>query len=87
MKDGEDSLLHLMDLAHNHLLMFTDPNWFIEFDHNPLVAVATRKTVFKKASATRERCYGFHLPWPGIGRILPKGEGYKWEQERMGWGS
>ncbi len=86
IKDGKDSLLHLMDLSHNHLLMFTDPSWFIEFDHNPDVAVATRKRVFKKTCETRERAYGFHLPWPGLGRILPRGEGYKWEIERMSWG-
>jgi glyoxylase-like metal-dependent hydrolase (beta-lactamase superfamily II) len=87
IQDGRESLLHLMDLAHHHLLMFTDPAWFIEFDHDPELAVATRQTVFSRAATTRERCYGFHLPWPGLGRILPKGAGFKWEQERLGWGS
>jgi glyoxylase-like metal-dependent hydrolase (beta-lactamase superfamily II) len=87
IKNGKESLLHLMDLAHNHLLMFTDPNWFIEFDHHPALAVATRKAVFGKAAETRERCYGFHVPWPGLGHILPKGAGFKWEQERISWGS
>ena len=87
IRDGDDSLLHLMDLAHHHLLMFADPSWFIEFDHHPELAVATRKAVFGRAAATRERCYGFHLPWPGLGRILPRGSGFRWEQERLGWGS
>jgi len=87
IQNGRESLLHLMDLAHHHLLMFTDPAWFIEFDHDPELAVATRKTVFSRAASTRERCYGFHLPWPGLGRILPKGPGFQWEQERLGWGS
>jgi glyoxylase-like metal-dependent hydrolase (beta-lactamase superfamily II) len=87
IQNGRESLLHLMDLAHHHLLMFTDPAWFIEFDHDPELAVATRRTVFSRAATTRERCYGFHLPWPGLGRILPKGPGFQWEQERLGWGS
>lgn len=87
IRDGEESLLHLMDVAHNHLLMFTDPSWFIEFDHNPEVAVAVRKKIFGRIAQTRERAYGFHLPWPGIGRVLPKAAGYKWEQERFSWGS
>jgi len=84
---GRESLVHFMDLAHNHLLMFTDPAWFIEFDHDPEVAVATRKRVFGRLAGTNERAYGFHLPWPGLGRVLPKGPGYKWEIERWSWGS
>jgi glyoxylase-like metal-dependent hydrolase (beta-lactamase superfamily II) len=87
IRDGGESLVHLMDVAHNHLLMFTDPSWFIEFDHNPEVAVAVRKRLFARLAASRERSYGFHLPWPGVGRVLPRGAGYKWEQERFSWGS
>lgn len=85
--DGNESLVHIMDIAHHHLLMFTDPAWFIEFDHHPEQAVATRKKVFARLAANRERTYGFHLPWPGIGRVLPKGDGYAWNAERLGWGS
>ncbi len=87
VQDGKESLVHFMDVAHHHLLMFTDPSWFIEFDHLPEVAVATRKKVFGQLAATRERAYGFHLPWPGIGRVLPKGDNFKWETERWSWGS
>jgi glyoxylase-like metal-dependent hydrolase (beta-lactamase superfamily II) len=87
VKHGADSLVHLMDVAHHHLLMFTDPSWFIEFDHDPEVAVNTRKNLFRRLSGTRERAYGFHLPWPGIGRILPSGEAFAWNPERWNWGA
>jgi glyoxylase-like metal-dependent hydrolase (beta-lactamase superfamily II) len=87
IQDGADRLIHLMDIAHHHLLMFTDPAWFIAFDHLPEVAVATRKKVFSRISASRERAFGFHLPWPGLGRVLPSGNTYKWDSERWTWGS
>jgi glyoxylase-like metal-dependent hydrolase (beta-lactamase superfamily II) len=87
VKDGNESLVHFMDVAHHHTLMFSNPAWFIEFDHLPEVAVATRKKVFSRLAGTGERAYGFHLPWPGIGRVLPKGTGYAWETERWSWGS
>ncbi len=87
VQDGGESLLHLMDVAHHHVLMFTDPSWFIEFDHVPDLAVVTRKRIFSRLAANGERAYGFHLPWPGVGRVLPKGPGYQWEQERWNWGS
>jgi len=87
IRDGAESLVHIMDVAHNHLLMFTKPEWYIEFDHVPEQAVATRKSLFAELAATRQRTYGFHLPWPGLGRILPKGAGYHWDAERWSWGS
>ncbi|MEO7598334.1 MAG: MBL fold metallo-hydrolase [Opitutus sp.] len=87
IKDGKDALVHLMDVAHHHVLMFTDPAWFIEFDHVPEVAVATRKRVFGQLAETRERAYGFHLPWPGLGRVLPNANAFKWETERWSWDS
>jgi glyoxylase-like metal-dependent hydrolase (beta-lactamase superfamily II) len=86
IKSGSESLLHISDLAHNHVLMFEDPNWFIDFDHNPQVAVATRKKVFAEIAATKERAYGFHLPWPGLGIVIPNGrKGYQWVPSSHRW--
>lgn len=86
IKDGQDSLLHLSDLAHNHVLMLHDPSWFIDFDHHPDQAIATRRKVFAEIGATRERAYGFHLPWPGLGVIVPKGkDSYFWSAESWRW--
>jgi len=76
--EGE-TLLHITDLAHNHVLMFENPGWFTDFDHNPEIAIATRKKVF---AATRECIYRFHLPWPGLGVVIPNGrKGYQWVAE------
>jgi len=79
IKSEGQSLLHVSDLAHNHVLMLEDPNWFIDFDHNPEAAIATRKKVFAEIAVTKERAFGFHLPWPGIGVVVPNGrKGYQW---------
>lgn len=83
---GEE-LLHLMDLAHHHGFMFHNPDWNISFDHHPREAIQTRRAVFARAAADHTRCYGFHLPWPGLGRILPQPPGYLWHPERWTWGS
>lgn len=87
IQSGQQSLLHLMDVAHHHSLMFTDPAWNIAFDHDPEQAVDTRKKLFARLAASHERAYGFHLPWPGLGRISARGAGYGWEAERWSWGS
>ena len=86
IKSDGQSLLHLSDLAHNHILMLEDPNWFIDFDHNPEAAVASRKKVFAEIAATKERAYGFHLPWPGLGVVVPNGrKGYQWIPSTWRW--
>ena len=87
VKAGKESLLHFVDLAHHHGFMFQNPEWYIAFDHEPLLAIETRKKVFAQAAAERKRCYGFHVPWPGIGHMLPVGNGYLWHPERWSWGS
>lgn len=82
-----ETLLHITDLAHHSILMFRDPEWNIAFDHNPDVAIATRKRYWAEAAAGHLRCYGFHLPWPGLGRIVDRGAGsYAWWPEAPGWG-
>ena len=86
LRSGNESLLHFMDVAHHHTLMFTNPSWAINYDHEPEQAVDTRKKIFAEISTTHERAYGFHLPWPGLGRIAKQGEGYAWQQERWSWG-
>jgi glyoxylase-like metal-dependent hydrolase (beta-lactamase superfamily II) len=87
IKSGNESLLHIMDLAHHHGLNLHNPDWTIEFDHDPVQSVETRKKIFARAAAERTRCYGFHLPWPGLGQIVPVGNGYLWHPERWSWGS
>ncbi len=86
IKSDGKSLLHMSDLAHNHVLMLEDPSWFIDFDHVPEQAVASRRKVFAEISATRERAYGFHLPWPGLGVVTSNGkQGYQWLPESWRW--
>ncbi len=86
IKSGSQSLLHISDLAHNHVLMFENPEWFIDFDHHPETAIATRKKIFAGIAATREPAYGFHLPWPGLGIVIPNGKkGYQWVPSSHRW--
>jgi len=84
---GNESLLHLMDLSHHHGLMFHKPEWNIAFDHDPAQSIDTRKKVFARAAAERTRCYGFHVPFPGLGNLVAQGEGYLWHPESWAWGA
>lgn len=85
IRSGAESLLHISDLAHHQVLMFANPNWRIAFDDRPDAAAATRRKEFSRAAETRERVFGFHLPWPGLGRIVARGEGFSWVPEPVHW--
>ncbi|GAA5482926.1 MBL fold metallo-hydrolase [Haloferula sargassicola] len=85
IRSGNAELLHLMDLAHHHLLMFADPAWTIAFDHDPQTAVVTRRRFWSGAAERRTRCFGFHLPWPGLGHIVSDGPVYRWQAEPWRW--
>ena len=51
-------------------------------------AVETRRRFFKQASQQRTPCFGFHVPWPGLGGIAQRGsvESYDWAPRRIFWG-
>jgi len=44
-------------------------DWPIASDTDPTAASATRKSLLDQLAADRIQLLGFHLPWPGIGRV------------------
>ena len=81
IQSGHDELVHIVDLAHNYVIMFHNPDWTIGVDCDPQQAASTRKSVFEKLAATRTRVIGYHLPFPGIGHIRKKDQGFEWVPE------
>ncbi len=87
IRSGNDSLVHLSDVVHHHVLMFDDVGWTVAMDHDPETAVKTRRKLFTRMAQNKSRAFGFHLPWPGLGTVVPKGDQYAWLPERFSWGS
>ena len=81
IQSGHDELVHIVDLAHSYVIMFHNPDWTIGVDCDPEQAAATRKRVFEKLAATRTKVIGYHLPFPGVGHIRKKDQGYEWVPE------
>lgn len=83
-----ETLLNITDIAHSDILMFRNPKWVIGWDHDMGQAVETRRRVFKQAALQRTPCFGFHVPWPGLGGVVQRGseESYDWAPRRMFWG-
>lgn len=81
LTDGTSTLYHVADLCHHAPFLMEHASWSIGSDVDPALAVHTRKTVFQKLADARERVFGFHLPFPGLGRVVQSGAGFRWVQE------
>ena len=44
----------------------------------PDQAAATRRTLLDRLAADRSRLIGFHLPYPGLGRVERTGSAYRY---------
>jgi hypothetical protein len=48
-------------------------------DQEPDKAVATRKRLLDRLAADKHQLIGYHLPEPGLGRVVRKGQGFAFE--------
>ncbi len=75
--EGEE-LLHIVDIAYNAELVFPHPEWGATLDSDFYQAITTRKEYFEKLTQSKQRAFGCHLPWPGLGFVRKLGDGYQW---------
>jgi glyoxylase-like metal-dependent hydrolase (beta-lactamase superfamily II) len=75
--EGEQ-LLYLADAVW-HPVQLEHPEWVSPFDLRPEQAVASRLRLLDRAVAEQALVHGFHLPFPGLGRVIPQGDAWRWE--------
>jgi glyoxylase-like metal-dependent hydrolase (beta-lactamase superfamily II) len=75
----EDRFLFFGDIVHVPALQFDNPSLSWGYDDDQTAARATRLKVFHAAAESGMWIAGAHLGWPGIGRVVRKGEGYGYE--------
>ncbi len=57
------------------------PDWTISFDGDAPAAEASRAALLAAAAGSKQRIYAVHFPFPGIGTIERKGDGFVWVAE------
>lgn len=78
--NGGETLLHIVDLAHN-MLIVQHPDWSPRFDLDPQLGAHSRRAFLRRAADEGLRVASFHLPYPGIGRVSRQGDGFMWAGE------
>ena len=78
-QSGDQRLMILGDLVHNHAVQFARPEVAFEFDNDPKQAVVARKRIWALAAKEKLMIAGMHLPFPGIGHVRKEAKGgYAW---------
>jgi glyoxylase-like metal-dependent hydrolase (beta-lactamase superfamily II) len=69
-----DAVVHPLHIEH--------PEWHFFTDAEPETAVESRRTLAQLAVEHDALVMAYHFDFPGLGRIVPSGTGYKWKALR-----
>jgi glyoxylase-like metal-dependent hydrolase (beta-lactamase superfamily II) len=78
---GSDSLLYVGDSMHHYIVSVQKPEWTIAFDGDAATASASRAALISQLATSGERVYAVHFPFPGLGKMEKRGDGFVWVAE------
>jgi glyoxylase-like metal-dependent hydrolase (beta-lactamase superfamily II) len=78
ISSGGQQLLHMADTVLHPILM-QHPEWRPAFDLLPDQAAATKRQILDRAAADQALVLAFHFPFPGLGRVVPEGQAWRWQ--------
>lgn len=76
---GHDRLLDIGDTAHSSIVSLARPQWIMQFDSNEALGRQTRVKTLTMLSKSGEWVYSPHFPFPGVGHIVARGQGFVWK--------
>lgn len=82
VSSGGEQLLCISDTV-LHPIHLEQPEWFAVVDQNPHQVTATRRKLLNLAAAEKALVLAFHFPFPGLGHVVPKGDGWNWQPIEM----
>lgn len=77
LSSGGKKILFLNDATPHYVASFAHPEWHFVMDDNPEKAAIARKAVLERCAAQAIPVIGFHLPFPSIGYVERRQDGYE----------
>lgn len=81
---GGQTLLDIGDTAHSYVVSLAHPDWNIAFDTDKDAGRAARIATLKALAESGETIFSPHFPYPGVGKVEAKGEGFVWKPMLQG---
>ncbi len=77
MVESEGTQLYLgADFANHYVWSLGFPDWEVKFDMDKPAAAAMRRKILDMLAADKIAFVGYHMPWPGVGYVETKDDGY-----------
>lgn len=74
-------LMLFADLANHPVWSLERPDWEMRFDMDPEAAAASRRRVLDMIATDRIPAAGYHMPFPALGFVDRRGDGFRWVPE------
>lgn len=78
ISSGDEQLLSISD-AFLHPIHVERPDWYAAVDFAPQQVMTTRRRLLNLAATGKTLVLAFHFPFPGLGHVVQKGEGWRWQ--------
>ncbi|MEM6637546.1 MAG: MBL fold metallo-hydrolase [Pseudomonadota bacterium] len=76
IESGGEQVLLCADLANHYVWSLGYPDWEVRFDMDKAAAAATRRRVLGMLAAERIPFIGYHMPFPALGYVAPRDDGF-----------
>lgn len=74
---GSEDLIITGDAVAHPTISFAHPEWRTTADHIPDLGAATRVKLLDRLTTDKAKFIGFHLPYPGVGRVEKKDNAFR----------
>ncbi len=81
LDSGGEQMLIIADLANHPVWSLAYPEWEVRFDMDKEAAAASRRNVLGMLAADRIPFIGYHMPFPAIGYVAPRDDGFRYVPE------
>jgi glyoxylase-like metal-dependent hydrolase (beta-lactamase superfamily II) len=81
IRSGPNSLLYVGDAVHHFVVSVQKPDWTIAFDMDAPTAEASRSDLLARSATSGQRIYAVHFPFPGLGKVERRANGFVWVAE------
>lgn len=71
-------LMLIADLANHPVWSLAKPDWEVRFDMDKAAAAASRRKVLGMLAADRVPMVGYHMPFPAMGYVAERGDGFEY---------
>ena len=77
VRSGLQSIVVVGDVLTNAFYSFEKPNWPVGSDQDKEMGISARKKLLDQLASDKMQMIGFHIPFPGIGRVERVGDAYR----------